>query len=96
MNLIANTELTLMLFFFFLIIILRTDMRIGLILISLLQCDRSGHLSRGCLFVPQEIFVRISISTGGFEEIQLPQHSGSLFTKTLPFMEVAYPRTSAS
>jgi hypothetical protein len=45
-------------------------MRIDLILISFLQCDRFDHFSRDCLFVSQEIFVRISISTGGFEEIQ--------------------------
>jgi hypothetical protein len=70
MNLIANTEFTFMLVFPFLIIILRTDMRVGLILTGALQCGRSGHLPRGCLFVSQEIFVRIPISTDRFEEIQ--------------------------
>jgi hypothetical protein len=50
--------------------ILRTGMGVGLILTGALQCGRSGHPPRGCLFVPQEIFVRIPISTGGFEEIQ--------------------------
>jgi hypothetical protein len=45
-------------------------MRIDLILIDALQCDRFDHSSRDCLFVSQEIFVRISISTGRFEEIQ--------------------------
>jgi hypothetical protein len=45
-------------------------MRIDLILTDSLQCGRFGHFSRGCLFVSQEIFVRISISTDDFEEIQ--------------------------
>jgi hypothetical protein len=49
--------------------ILRTDMRVGLILTGALQCDRSGH-TFDRFFVPEEIFVRISISTSGFEEIQ--------------------------
>jgi hypothetical protein len=49
---------------------LRTDMRIDLILISFLQCDRICRVSNDRLFVPQKIFVRISISTDDFEEIQ--------------------------
>jgi hypothetical protein len=56
-------------FILMIIIMLRTDMRIDLILISSLQCDRTGYTS-GRFFVPQEIFVRISISTSDFEEIQ--------------------------
>jgi hypothetical protein len=66
MNLIANTEFIFMLVFTF--IILRTGMRVGLILTGALQCDRVGHIFG--FVVLQEIFVRISISTGGFEEIQ--------------------------
>jgi hypothetical protein len=50
--------------------ILRTGMGVGLILTGSLQCGRSGHPPRGCFFVPQEIFVRIPICTGRFEEIQ--------------------------
>jgi hypothetical protein len=68
MNLIANTEFIFMLVFTFLIIILRTDMRIDLILTDSLQCDRVDHIFG--FVVPQEIFVRISISTNDFEEIQ--------------------------
>jgi hypothetical protein len=49
--------------------ILRTDMRVDLILTDALQCDRSGH-TFDRFFVPKEIFVRISISTSDFEEIQ--------------------------
>jgi hypothetical protein len=69
MNLIANTELTLMLFVV-LIIILRTDMKIDLILIDSLQCDCICRVSNDRLFVFEKIFVRISISTNDFEEIQ--------------------------
>ncbi len=65
MNLIANTDLTLMLF----VALFRTDMRIDLILIESLQCDRFGD-AFDRFFVFQEIFVRISISTKDFEEIQ--------------------------
>jgi hypothetical protein len=49
--------------------LLRTDMRIGLILIDSLQCDRLGHVFDR-FFVFEKIFVRIFISTGDFEEIQ--------------------------
>jgi hypothetical protein len=45
-------------------------MRIGLILINVLQCDRIYRVSNDRFFVPQKIFVRISISTNDFEEIQ--------------------------
>jgi hypothetical protein len=65
MNLIANTGLTFMLFVAF----LRTDMRIGLILIDFLQCDRSDHTFNR-FFVSKKILVRISICTGRLEEIQ--------------------------
>jgi hypothetical protein len=65
MNLIANADLILMLF----VVLLRTDMRIDLILIDSLQCDRTDHIFDR-FFVPEEIFVRISISTNDFEEIQ--------------------------
>jgi hypothetical protein len=44
-------------------------MGIGLILIGALQCGRTDH-TFDRFFIPEEIFVRISISTGGFEEIQ--------------------------
>jgi hypothetical protein len=44
-------------------------MRIGLILIDSLQCDRFDHIFDR-FFVLQKIFVRISISTNDFEEIQ--------------------------
>jgi hypothetical protein len=57
-----------MLVFIFLIIILRTDMKIDLILIDLLQCNRVDHIFD--FVVSQEIFVRISISMNDFEEIQ--------------------------
>jgi hypothetical protein len=53
---------------FVVLVILRTDMRIGLILIDFLQCDRVDHIFD--FVVSQEIFVRISISTNDFEEIQ--------------------------
>jgi hypothetical protein len=43
-------------------------MKIDLILISSLQCDRFDHVFD--FVVLQEIFVRISISTDDFEEIQ--------------------------
>jgi hypothetical protein len=68
MNLTANTEFIFMLVFTFLIIILRTDMKIDLILIDSLQCDCVDHIFD--FVVSQEIFVRISISTADFEEIQ--------------------------
>jgi hypothetical protein len=57
--------------FVVLVIILRTVMRIDLILIDFLQCDRIDHASRDRIFVSQKIFVRISISTSDFEEIQI-------------------------
>jgi hypothetical protein len=44
-------------------------MRIDLILIDFLQCDRFDYFFDR-FFVSQEIFVRISISTNDFEEIQ--------------------------
>jgi hypothetical protein len=66
MNLTANADFTLMLF----VALLRTDMRIGLILIDSLQCDRSGHIFDR-FFVPKKILVRIPISTDDFEEIQI-------------------------
>jgi hypothetical protein len=44
-------------------------MRIGLILIDVLQCDRLDHVFDR-FFVSQEIFVRISIDTDDFKEIQ--------------------------
>jgi hypothetical protein len=50
-------------------VILRTDMKIGLILIDALQCGRFDHIFDR-FFVSEEIFVRISISTNDFEEIQ--------------------------
>jgi hypothetical protein len=53
----------------FIFIILRTDMRIDLILIDALQCDRIDHIFDR-FFILEEIFVRISISTSDFEEIQ--------------------------
>jgi hypothetical protein len=68
-NLIANTGLSLMLFVS--LIILRTDMKIDLILIDLLQRDRIFRVSNDHLFVFQDIFVCVSISTGDFEEIQI-------------------------
>jgi hypothetical protein len=49
--------------------ILRTGMRIGLILIDFLQCGRINH-TFDRFFISEEIFVRIPISTSGFEEIQ--------------------------
>jgi hypothetical protein len=49
-------------------IMLRTDMKICLILINSLQCDRLDHIFD--FVVSQKIFVRISISTNDFEEIQ--------------------------
>jgi hypothetical protein len=52
----------------FIFIILRTDMKIDLILIDALQCDRIDHIFD--FVVSQEIFVRISISTSDFEEVQ--------------------------
>jgi hypothetical protein len=45
-------------------------MRIGLILIDALQCDRICRASSDRLFVSQELFVRVSINTSDFEEIQ--------------------------
>ncbi len=53
----------------FIFIILRTDMRIDLILIDALQDDRIDHIFDR-FFVLEEIFVRISIRTNDFEEIQ--------------------------
>jgi hypothetical protein len=50
--------------------LLCTDMKIDLILIDALQCDRICRVSNDRLFVSQKIFVRISISTDRFEEIQ--------------------------
>jgi hypothetical protein len=44
-------------------------MKIDLILIDVLQCDRLDHVFDR-FFVFQEIFVRISIDTGDFKEIQ--------------------------
>jgi hypothetical protein len=58
-----------MLVFLFLIIILRTNIKIDLILIDALQCDRTDHIFDR-FFVSEEIFVRIFISTNDFEEIQ--------------------------
>ncbi len=69
MNLIANTEFIFMLVFFFLIIILRTNMKIDLILIDFLQCDCLDRFF-DWFFVFEKIFVRIFISTSNFEEIQ--------------------------
>jgi hypothetical protein len=54
---------------FVVFVILRTDMKIDLILIDALQCDRFDHIFDR-FFVFEEIFVRISISTSDFEEIQ--------------------------
>jgi hypothetical protein len=93
MNLIANTNLTLMLF----VVLLRTDMRIGLILIESLQCDRLDDVFDR-FFVFQEIFVRIFISTNDFEEIQkffdrlmlndsdFAKYESSSFVRTKKFM----------
>jgi hypothetical protein len=50
-------------------IMLRTDMKIDLILIDSLQCDRIDHIFDR-FFVSEKIFVRISINTKDFEEIQ--------------------------
>jgi hypothetical protein len=44
-------------------------MRVDLILIDSLQCDRIDHIFDR-FFVSEEIFVRILISTNDFEEIQ--------------------------
>jgi hypothetical protein len=50
--------------------LLCTDIRVGLILISSLQCGRTDH-TFDRFFVPEEIFVRVSICTNDFEEIQV-------------------------
>jgi hypothetical protein len=50
--------------------LLRTNMRIGLILIVVLQYDRICCVSNDRLFVSEEIFVRIFINTRDFEEIE--------------------------
>jgi hypothetical protein len=68
MNLIANADFTFMLVVSF--IILRTNMRIDLILIDVLQCDCLDHLFDDCLFVFKKILVCVSIDTSDFEEIQ--------------------------
>jgi hypothetical protein len=66
-NLIANADLLFMLFVA--LIILRTDMRIDLILMSLLQRDCLDHIF-DLFFVFKKILVRISICTSRLEEIQ--------------------------
>jgi hypothetical protein len=45
-------------------------MKIDLILIDVLQCDRICRVSNDRLIVLQEIFVCVSISTNRFEKIQ--------------------------
>jgi hypothetical protein len=49
--------------------LLCTDMRVGLILIDSLQCDRFDH-TFDRFFVSKEILVRIPICTNRLEEIQ--------------------------
>jgi hypothetical protein len=66
-NLIANTDFTFMLFVA--LIILRTGMRVDLILIGSLQCDRFDHIFDR-FFVLKKILVRILICTNRLEEIQ--------------------------
>jgi hypothetical protein len=68
-NLIANAGFIFMLFFFFVVSILCISMRISLILIDSLQCDRIDH-TFDRFFVSEKILVCVSISTGLFEEIQ--------------------------
>jgi hypothetical protein len=53
------------------VIILRTDIKIDLILIDFLQCDRICRVLNDRLFVSEKIFVCVSISTSDFEEIQI-------------------------
>jgi hypothetical protein len=51
------------------VVLLRTDMRVGLILIDFLQCDRFDHIFDR-FFVSKKILVRILICTSRLEEIQ--------------------------
>jgi hypothetical protein len=72
-------------------------MKIDLILIDLLQCDRLDHVFDQ-FFVFQKIFVRIFISTNDFEEIQkffdrlmlndsdFAKYEDSSFVRTKKFM----------
>ncbi len=52
------------------VVLLRTDMRVDLILIDFLQCDRFDHIFDR-FFVSKKILVRIFISINDFEEIQI-------------------------
>jgi hypothetical protein len=73
-------------------------MKIDSILINFLQCDRICRVSNDHLFVSQKFFVRISISTNDFEEIQrffdrlmlndsdFAKYKDSSFARTKKFM----------
>jgi hypothetical protein len=70
MNLITYTRIFFIVFIV-LVIIFRIGLGISIILIHLLQHCCLGYASFGRFIVPQEIFVRIFISTSRFEKVQV-------------------------